>query len=67
MMKIDFVKQSNASKLFVTDVQTFDFSDESGLCEAIKCFLAVRDTENSVLFKQVTRSSTTESCKTFEP
>ena len=38
MKKIDFVKQSNASRLFVADVQTFEFSDESGLCEALKLF-----------------------------
>jgi hypothetical protein len=36
--RFDFVKQSNASWLFVADVQTFDFSDESGLCEALKLY-----------------------------
>jgi hypothetical protein len=38
MKKIDFVKQSNASRLFVAKVQTFEFSDESGLCEALNLF-----------------------------
>jgi hypothetical protein len=38
MKKIDFVKQSNASWLFVADVQTFEFSDESGLCKALNLY-----------------------------